>query len=400
MLGRITDFFRGRARLFAPQEYAEALLEFLFSEKITASVRADGEKGGIYVDLSPAIVKKIAPALDKLNIKVYIISIKGFCALFSGLRTRPGAVLGAILFALLLWVSALPVWRVDIVGAESLDGEMLRDELSDLGVGVGCLISEIDTAAVGNALLLSHPELSWAALDVTGTTVTLTVRKTASDHEAPDSRPTLMVAAESGVVESVLVYSGAAAVTVGSVVKAGDVLINGYVSGSGLQYSDIPLLRVGEADGSVRAAVNRKLSVTVPLSETVSEAHDGNARVRVKREVSVFGRRLSFGGGEPQYPFEASVRRYNLTVFGVIELPIEVTETRMTELKERVIVRVAEDAELEARRRAAEAVREGVGDGELYSVSYHAELTESGVTVTAEYRCSAEIASPKRLSER
>ena len=106
---------------------------------------------------------------------------------------------------------------------------------------------------MSNAIVSISGEISWAALNVKGTTVTLNVRETALPSDKSDELPPMMVAKKSGVVRSVELYSGKSAVKVGSVVKEGDLLISGFISGNGLQYSDTPGIRYEGASGSVRA---------------------------------------------------------------------------------------------------------------------------------------------------
>jgi len=239
ILSKAVNYLRGSATLRVEERYKSGFLRMLLSENIPASIcelTENGEKHGVEAVISPKFIKKTTSVLDKYSIKVYIINIKGFCALLPSLRNRIGILVGAVLFFTLLLLSTLFIWRVEIVGAESVPEEYLREVLSESGVGAGAIISRIDAFSVSNSLLLSCPELSWASLRLKGTTATLTVRETVPHQEVKENETPLLIASESGVIRSILVYEGTAAVKVGSVVRAGDALINGLISGSGLQY--------------------------------------------------------------------------------------------------------------------------------------------------------------------
>ncbi len=119
-LTSLISFFEGKVKIYADEENKDALLSFFVNNGISAVVSADNEKGGVYTEISPSLLKKIAPALDKLNIMVYIINIYGFKRLCSRYGRRYGLLLGTLLFAALLWVSTLFVWRVDVSGTELL----------------------------------------------------------------------------------------------------------------------------------------------------------------------------------------------------------------------------------------------------------------------------------------
>ena len=383
----LVKFFEGRVGISADAKNKNAFLTFLVSRGINAKVVPYGN-GGIYTEISPRMVKNIAPTLDKLNIMVYINNIYGFKRLSSRYAGRYGLLTGAILFVLFLWASTFFVWRVDIVGAEKLSREETRAELSEMGVKVGALISNIDRASAINSFLTEHPEISWAALNFKGTTAVLVLRET---EEKPNGEieesARLLVAAEDGVVRSVLVYEGTALVKVGAPVKRGDLLVSGLISGSGLQITDTPILKMSNAVGSVRADVTRTAEVFIPFYEHFTEYESGEKRAK---EFSVFGHDFSFGKTEG---LMLESERH-ITFFGVIEIPVTVrTYSEKTE-KTVTVTRVSEEARLMAEALLYERISEVVGDGELSSVKTTFTESEDGWTAGAEMSCTVEIAVP------
>ena len=387
-LSRLISFFEGKVKIYADEENKDALLSFFVERGISATVSADNEKGGIYTEISPSLLKKIAPALDKLNIMVYINNIYGFGRLRSRYGKRYGLLLGALVFAALLWVSTLFVWRVDVSGTELLSKAEVSAELSEMGVKVGAKISDVDRSAVLNTFLREHPELSWAALNFKGTTAILILKET---EEKPDSgektESRLMVAAESGVVRSVTVSEGKAAVKVGTVVNKGDVLISGLISGSGAQITDSPSLRVTNACGSVKAEVVRKASVSIPFNEVFYRTETGGKSVKV---ISVFGHDFSSGKTEGKVLLDER----SVTFFGVVEIPVTV-KTYSEELTVTdTVSRDGEAARLEAERLLYKKITEMLGDGELTYVKAEYTETENGIVGQAEIGCVTEIAVP------
>ena len=97
----IIGFLEGRAEIFADNENRERLISFFIENDIRAKVRYCEENGGVYTEMSPLLLKKIAPALDKLNIMVYIINIYGFKRMLSRYRERLGLLVGGLLFCAL-----------------------------------------------------------------------------------------------------------------------------------------------------------------------------------------------------------------------------------------------------------------------------------------------------------
>lgn len=385
ILSSLIKFFDGRAEIYADAENKDALLSFFVSSGISVETRSEREKGGIYAEISPGLLKKIAPALDKLNIMVYIINIYGFKRLCSKYGTRYGLMLGAAAFAVLLWLSTLFVWRVDVIGNDALSKEELRAELSELGVSVGVELSDIERSAVADTLLKQHPELSWAALNFKGTTVTLTVKETAKVPESTEQAPCrVLVAAESGVVKSVLAYEGHAAVKPGAVVNKGDVLITGFISDSA---DGIPQLRLTDARGSVKAEVVRTVEAYAPFTE--ERVHFENGK-RCGTVISVFGHTFSFGSTEGA---AMDSERY-VTFFGVVEIPVTVRALYEKKAVSSVLSEDSETARLTAERRLYKKITETLGDGELTFVKVEYTETEDGWLARAELGCAVEIAVP------
>ncbi len=383
MIGKLLKFFRGSVRIYADKQSSDALIAFLTERKIECEIAPNVEKGGIYTDISPHLLKNIAPALDKSGIIVYIINIYGFAHILSRYRARTGLAVGAMLFALMLWASTLFVWRVELSGSELLSKEQLRAELEAMGVYPGCRISEIDKSTVANRFLSLHPELSWAGLNFNGTTVSLTVKETLERPEDKSPDAPLLVAKHDGIVSFVGVYEGVAVVSTGTVVKKGDVLISGFVSGSGLQITEEPLLRTGNAKGVVKAEVAGKIEMRADFSES-SEVQTLGAVCG--RNISVFGRDFNIGCTDGE-----SDGGKNLTVFGFIELPITVKSYREVCTQTEISEYSREEAEERAKQRAYEKLNAELPSGEVLKIRWEVKEDDSGVTVVMSYVCETDI---------
>lgn len=394
---KLVRFFTGSVRIYAGPESKDSLISYLISEGISAEFFPDAESGGVFTELSPKILKKVAPALDKSGTIVYIINIYGFRRTLSRYSTRFGLMVGVLAFLSFLWLSTLFVWKVDVDGTELLSKEAVRAELKEMGVYPGRPLSGIDKSSVRNEFLSNHPELSWAALNFKGTTVSLTVKETSerpgTDVDAENNNSGLLVAKADGIVRSILVYEGSAAVKEGSVVRKGDVLITGLISGSGLQITDNPLLRFGNARGSVRAEVRGSAEVTVPFSEVISTKTQGK---RCGRTITVFGMQFNFGQISESETTAASSER-NVTVFGVIELPITVKDHYLLEENTKTNNWTQDDARAEAERRIYWEISGISEDSELTRVKITYSQTDDGITANAEFSYITEICEPARI---
>ena len=387
---KILGLFVGKVKLYADENNKNAFLSFLVNNGINAEITPDKEKNGVYAVLLQPTLKKVAPALDKSKIIVYIINIYGIRRVLSGYRKRYGLLVGIAVFWAMVLLSSMFVWRVDVVGTEMLSVKDVRAELSEMGVRAGTLISKVDKGSVADRFLAAHSEFSWAALNIKGTTVSLSVRET---EKIPDesAKTNVLVAKADGVVRSVLVYEGTSAVSPGTVVKKGDVLITGFISGSGLQITDVPPLRVGNARGIVRAEINGEVSVRVPLCESVIEK--SVEKNPCGRRISVFGRDITVGKTENTFQSEESY----VTFFGLVEIPVTVTRYYEINENETEIKRDVSEARLEAEARINELMLGALSDAETVSLNVSYYEDEDGITAKAEYVCITDITEKKNV---
>ncbi len=386
----LIDRALGAAELYVEQKYAASTLSLISDMGINASVTSDTENGGIFIKMRPHNAKKIALALDKNNIIVYINSVCGIKDYLFSRSTRVGMLLGAILFFIMLSVSGLYVFKIEVHGNSTLSREEITADLEELGIGVGTRISEIDKKSATNTLLIRYPEISWAAINVKGTTVCLEIIEKADIPDSEKGKPEIIVASCDGVIKSITVHSGRGAVGVGSVVRRGDLLINGYVSGSGLQYTDNPLLRFDGAQGTVTAEVSESITESVQLTEVIQSYEKGK---RVATVLSIFGREITLGT-VPNENFEKSTEK-PLTVMGIIELPITYTEYYEINCTEIVLERDEAQALSSAELLAYEKLKQNLTDAQLNKITKTIQTDENGVTVILNYTCEKEIGVPK-----
>lgn len=389
-ISSLFSFFAGTVELYSEKKYSDAFLSVVADFGIEATVTSSTENDGIFVKMSPSNAKKIASALDKMGIIVYISNVRGLKNNLLAYKTRVGLLLGALVFTILLSVSTLYVFKIQVNGNSDIDREQLLAELSELGIYPGTRIRQIDKKSIATEILLNHPEIAWASISVKGTTVCVEIKEKASAPIENPSTPELLVARYDGVVKSVAVQSGRSAVGVGSVVKKGDLLICGYISGSGLQYTDNPLLRLDGAKGSVIAEVHGSISVKVPFCEN-SESY--TRRERAATVISALGKEISFGA-IPSENFEKTATKY-VTVMGIIELPISYVEYYRLETVTESKYLDEERAVALAQHRAYEMLKAELFDAEISEIEQITETDENGATVTLKYTCERDIAEPK-----
>ena len=296
-------------------------------------------------------------------------------------RLRFGLVIGAVLFFIVLEALSSRIWVINIVGNTDVSDAAIREALEPLGIREGGIFDNVDLAELRLTALQRLPSLTWLTVNQSGSIVTVEVQERTPTSPLSDTAPANLVAACDGVIVSVNVTAGQAAVKPGDAVTRGDLLISGVMD------STVgPQLK--RADGSVVARTTHTLTVTVPLSETVTHS-DG--RVIEQRSLSVFGWHIPLYAdsrlqGNPSVSTESIPLRAN-----GVDLPIGWYITRYHYETEELITRSAAEAENLAHEQLAQAESELQTVLTVETREIDCEITAECVTVTAVYSGTQEL---------
>lgn len=145
----------------------------------------------------------------------------GFARVLDTAKRRIGLLVGCLMFFVLVQVSSPLVLRIDVVGTGSRYAQEVIEILAANGIAPFHAYAS-DTAAI-NAEILALPSVTFSSVKKTGYVVQVEVELEKDPPVRAEKTPLLALC--DGVVESVLVLRGTAAVQVGDTVKAGDVLI-------------------------------------------------------------------------------------------------------------------------------------------------------------------------------
>lgn len=191
----------------------------------------------------------------------------GLSALLSALRRRPGIPIGlALAVALAIGLTQF-IWRVEVHGAGPYRAEIAA-YLTQAGLKPGVPRAGLDAQALERALTRRYPAIAWFHVYVYNITLVVDVTQGVPMPELPSAVPGDVVAQRGGIVDSVRVYAGTAAVKPGDVVRKGQVLIRGVERAADEQYASV------HARGVVMARCWQSHTVQMPLYD-VSSAETG-----------------------------------------------------------------------------------------------------------------------------
>lgn len=143
------------------------------------------------------------------------------------LLRRVGAVVGIAIFIAALVVSDRAVFAVDYYGSGAVYKEEAAAALSKLGIKEFSAVTSGDLRAAETEIMKS-PSFSFASVKKQGARLKVNLVLSPQAAGVVDYSKTILTAPVKGVVESLKVYRGTAAVAVGDEVEAGAALVEGY----------------------------------------------------------------------------------------------------------------------------------------------------------------------------
>lgn len=367
MLGlgvRIDYFLFGYRRLSVKNDDLAKASTLLLTANIPVSFDAEG-----VAVLPKNRVKRVSAILEG-KCEYSLSELCGFAGWLYRNRKRYGA-LGALLFVTLFTVySSGIVWDIRVEGGEVSEITVI-EELDRCGFSVGTSWSKSDLSRIETELISTSEKIAWLNINRRGTVAYIEARARLSYPVGEESSAYAnIIATEGGVIEDITVKGGVAAVKAGESVKEGDLLISGAIPdeyGGGF----------ARADGSVRARISERISVSVDRESSVVE-HGKAHLCRVR--VNIFGFLINIFKtyGNPELECDIIEETENILLFGRYKLPIMVMrEYRVERVTQRVVYTDEEMAKIAASRLRAKTLAR-LSDSDLVSISTGGEFTNTG----------------------
>lgn len=329
--------------------------------------------------------KKLVEIRRTTGVAVRISQKRGFPFLLRRYRRRWGLALGAALFVGVILFLSTFVWSIEIAGNETVDDERILSALNDAGFYVGVPARGLDLREIRQAALLELDELSFIAINVSGSKAYVEVTEATDRPQMFDvDTPCNLTAKKAGVVVRAEVEQGYALVRAGDAVEAGDMLVSGVV------YSDKVGARLVHSSGRILARTACRMEYEVPYVQT-ERVRTGEEYTLNRLRLFNFHINLYLGGGE-RYTTYDRISKTDQVRIGGFTLPLALIRDRYCEARLREREYTPEQAESMARLMLEEGERERFPDCtvELRDVT----VTHAGgaCRIVGVYQCIEDIA--------
>ena len=197
----------------------------------------DGTK--IHLNISIKDFKNIRAIVKRTNTRIKIRKKRGVPFIINKYKKRKLLCVTTIIVFTAIIILSNFIWNIEIQGNNSIDTNLIVEQLSKEGLRIGVLKNKVDTNMIINDLRLKNDNIAWIGIRLTGTNAIIKIkeRKKAPEIINEDEYCNI-ISNKNALIEEINVQNGTAIVKPGDIVKEGDRLVNGYLEGkhTGLRY--------------------------------------------------------------------------------------------------------------------------------------------------------------------
>ena len=382
---RISDLARGVVRLELVGAYPAAVLNAAAAAEVELWDAESAGENVLRLCSYERHLETLSRFAERSGCDLSILDRRGGRFGLRHVLRRPGLVIGAALAVMLLFVSSLFVWEIDVRGLDELSrGEVLR-ALEDSGFTVGCFWPGLQTEQLESEVMLRLPQIGWMAVNVSGSRAVVVVRERQEKPLIYDpADPCDLVAARSGLIRRVNVLAGQPLVRPGEIVTEGETLVTGALEDL------LGGVRSVRARGAVMAETWYEISAVHPKTEERKTPKG----LRRSRFALILGKRrlnLYISSGKAIDGCDKIISEYTLGAGELFSLPIRVVREQLVPYENSP----APDYDPALTARRLYAMLESRTEGQILSHSFTPGQEGELYVLTLRAHCTENIARPE-----
>ncbi|MDC4427066.1 sporulation protein YqfD, partial [Acinetobacter baumannii] len=164
----------------------------------------------------------------------------GFLFFVGRLKKNSSLVIGGILFIIILFYLSTFVWKVEINTKKNVSPYELRQQLYNIGIKPGIKKKDINAKEIEKKIEDANSDVLWLRAREEGSTLKIYVEEKVNPPKAQEKELGNLVAKMDGEIKRIYAFSGRAAVPVGTMIKAGEVVIEGINGKEEEPYEEAP----------------------------------------------------------------------------------------------------------------------------------------------------------------
>lgn len=275
----------------------------------------------MYIWVQKSDMQKAFAIFDKLCYNYSIVTQDIVYGLKKWGIKHMGALIASVVFSVLLVISNSFVWRVQVYGLNTIPYNTVENILQSHKVKVGILSSQIDKSAIKRELLTIDNVVD-ATINMSGTTLTVTVFENFAQEQLPPLNTTAILSNYDAVVTRVIATEGTPTVKPGDKVAKGDELVLPLVYDTNGQ-----VLKEVNPQGYVYGVVTFVDSRFFTLNSTTIVR---TGKTKTFNQLSIFGQKIQ--RKQTDFALYETTKKEQFLI-GKSFLPIKVITTKVYELK-------------------------------------------------------------------
>ncbi len=390
MIKDIFLFFIGIKRLTLADENLPRAYKVLSHSGL--SVKAESLRPGEHVfTVNLFRYKRIAALFDNEGIPYFSSDIIGFPVILRFLIKRPGLLAGLFLFTGLVAYISNTVCSIELED-EGIPKDEIVSLLDEVGCGIGDYIPGIDFDDVQARFLAENDEVAWIGVNMKGNHANVEVLMSKHGEKSEYKRGVYanIVASEDAQIVEIRTGSGQSNVIEGDIVKKGDLLVSGVISGKD------GAIRYDYAGAEVLAKVNRSFDVKIPFKNR-KKVYTG--RIGQKKTIKILKIEINlFKRGRIEYTtYDKIEDSKRVTMPGGRKLPVFVNTVSFSEYEYEDEIISLKEAESRARSELREITDLLLEDSEILSEKISHEVTSDEYVIHFDAVCLKDIAKTKEF---
>lgn len=178
--------------------------------------------------------KTLRPIVRKCRVQPRIQKRYGFPFLVQHIKKRKILAASIVIFLSSIWLMSKFLWNISFEGEYRHTEEQLLSFLKEQGIYAGCATESISCPDLEAELRKEYPDIGWVSVELKGTRLFVRLKETTQPAAAKEELATSLsaasiVAQKDGIIETMVVRNGTPCVSIGDVVKKGDVLVSGVI---------------------------------------------------------------------------------------------------------------------------------------------------------------------------
>ena len=334
--------------------------------------------------------KQLRPFAKKTGVYMQIEERFGWPFWRKKYRRRVGLAVGVGLFLGILAFLGNFVWTIEVVGNEIVSSDEILDYLQEQGLKVGSFKSSLDPRELERKTLLEIKELSWIAVNITGSTATVEVneRILPPDMYLDNDKACNIIARYTGQIRSMDVYDGQSDLQVGDTVLAGDLIVSGIVEDGKGQ------TRFVHARADVKAYTSYEIEIEVPLQQ-IKRIPTGETSLKKYLKVLTWKIPL-FWESDQEKSYDAQQRTVSFVPFG-LSTPFGILEENRVYYTQKTVEYNEVQAKEEALQQLQEQEKVQLGEAEILKKELSGSLDKEIYRLKAYYTCIMEIGREQEI---